>query len=103
MSIVLFFSSLQISAHPIRNFLSNQSSPGRFDNIGIVLFETINSYRLSDVRNITVVVSIFVATIEQSKMVRYIFPTLNNVTITIEFEQCIHNNVIVTMRSILLQ
>ena len=34
MPIVLFFSSRQISAHPIRNFRSNQSTPGRFDNIG---------------------------------------------------------------------
>ena len=33
MPIVLFFSSRQISAHPIRNFRSNQSTPGRFDNI----------------------------------------------------------------------
>ena len=32
MPIVLFFSSRQISAHPIRNFRSNQSTPGRFDN-----------------------------------------------------------------------
>ena len=33
MPIVLFFSSRQISAHLIRNFRSNQSTPGRFDNI----------------------------------------------------------------------
>ena len=33
MPIVFIFSSRQISAHPIRNFRSNQSTPGRFDNI----------------------------------------------------------------------
>ena len=33
MPIVLFFSSRQISAHPIRNFRSNQSTSGRLDNI----------------------------------------------------------------------
>ena len=34
MSIVLFFSSRQMLArHPIRNSRSNQSTPGRFDNI----------------------------------------------------------------------
>ena len=33
MPIVLFFSSRQISAHPIRNFRANPSTPGRFDNI----------------------------------------------------------------------
>ena len=33
MPIVLFFSSRQISAHPIWNFRVNPSTPGRFDNI----------------------------------------------------------------------
>ena len=37
MPIVLFFSSRQISAHSIRNFCSNQSIPGRFDNIEIAI------------------------------------------------------------------
>ena len=36
MPIALFFSSRQISANPIRNFRSNQSTPGRFDNIEII-------------------------------------------------------------------
>ena len=35
----LIFSSRQIPAHPIRNFRSNQSTPGRFDNIGGVTLE----------------------------------------------------------------
>ena len=34
MPVVLCFSSRQISAHPIRNFRANPSTPGRFDNIG---------------------------------------------------------------------
>ena len=35
---VLFFSFRQISAHPIRNFHSSQSTPGRFDNIENAIF-----------------------------------------------------------------
>ena len=33
MPVISFFSSHQISAHPIRNFRANPSTPGRFDNI----------------------------------------------------------------------
>ena len=36
MPIALFFSSCQISAHPIRNFRANPSTPGLFDNIDYI-------------------------------------------------------------------
>ena len=41
---VLFFSSRQISAHPIRNFHSSQSTPGRFDNIENAIFYISDEY-----------------------------------------------------------
>ena len=39
MPIVLFFSSRQISAHPIRNFWANPSTPGWFDSIAFSVLD----------------------------------------------------------------
>ena len=49
--IILFFSSRQISAHPIRNFRSSQSTPGRFDNIELTtaLLESAERRELSKI------------------------------------------------------
>ena len=43
MPTVLFFSSRQISAHPIRNFRANSSTQGRFDNIEDIL-DNLNAF-----------------------------------------------------------
>ena len=38
-TVILFFSSCQIIANPIRNFWANPSTPGRFDNIDDIIPE----------------------------------------------------------------